>query len=1546
MKRLLCLCVFFYIATGEAATIWQEDFSSYTNAGITGQGSTNYPAAITNWTIHVGSCATLNPGSGNATDYFLAVPTSGGRMEASNIKGEAVWASAVVPITGYTNVALAVTTSENGSSTSTNKYVKLFYKLNGGAEIAFAINAFTVGNWTNALATQSNLCGSTIQVVARVNNPNASDKAIFDNVIITGDPLIVLPPGPAWSVCYNLPQQSSSGAVYPDQFRIRDALLARINELQAGQSATLATFTFSADEGAGVLINALNSALDRGALIRFIADNEASVDVQYGGTNTLRELSTRTANPLLLVIDDDAGGIMHHKFGLFDYGGSDQRVFTASWNFTLSASANQWNIAFDVRSPTLYAAYLAEAAELLAGRFHDHSNKSHVQDQTFFEMAGAWGTNVVRFAPYSDALLNGNNAETDILNLIAGAQSRIVFALNKLNRISIRDALIAAANRGVLIQGVIPKSDILPGGVSAVVYEYLINPANYSSTNTIQFLTAYATADYSAPDHGESDLVHAKMMVIDPDSDRAAVIHGSPNWTSSGLTSTFNNDENLLIIRHKEIADAFNFYFQRITGTGRFAQGNSILVEWNFEDGDVTADEGIAANTSRTVRRVPAPTATNFTSGALSVNGWDNGLNTKYWGTDFSTLQHTNIHVSSKQTSTLTGPAHFKLQYKTAPTALYQDVPDGIITVGTGWGGQLTRLRLPTACDNQTNVFLRWIASSNNAVNGAPVSSSGASRIDDLIVSGNAYNLPPVLNPVANQEVFEGQPLSFAVTASDPIDSDPFCLSATNLPTGAVFTNGLFLWNQAAPVGIYTVTFFATDKDGADSKTVAITVSRRPQLLLSEIADPAGTGGDAFRFIELHNAGTEPIDLATAQWFLCRQVNGGTTWSDVALTGTVAAAGTYLIAKNREDFFQAYGFYPQQESAGADGNGDDAYFIFRGGNHTNGLLIDAFGEPDTNGKNTIWEYTDSRAVRLDAVCQPASIWPPQEWLIILDAKTSDMTPGRHGALPVFEELPNPFVFLGDDLFLAVSAVNTVSTDVITLSSVALPPGAFFTPTTGVNQVSSPLRWSKPPEGTYRIVFSAAGANGTNSAATTITVSSHSCIAGKFYGWSGDTIFKLNNGQFWQQIASGSKTVPVVLRPDVTITNVLGQRRMFVPNVSGYVAVAPLTVTESSVTNTFTGLHNLNLYQLADGTIWKQISFENIPSSATPVTVWRWIKDGRQMLRFFDRNDVVIGTCTAEFSTPPVNPPMGSTIDGYFRGWQRQRIFALANGQFWQQTSLESSVQTLYRPAVTITHYSPADSWRMSIAGLSSDVTVQRLTNVTRTAVDGTFSGFGQRKVFRLANDTWWKQISSESSAATRNNPEILIYNDYLEMPDEGLRVAAEKLNVLQEGTITNLFTGLHYGNLYQLASGESYLQLSFENIRTDIARPPVMLWLDGTKTNLLVRDRRDAIIGSCLVVNPAHDADRDGVSNQREVIAGSDPLDAQSRFELCHPSSGRVLNWQAVEGRVYTIEWTPSLTESFQPLETGIVWPQNSWTDTVHTIETKGYYRITVRRAE
>jgi hypothetical protein len=442
--------------------------------------------------------------------------------------------------------------------------------------------------------------------------------------------------------------------------------------------------------------------------------------------------------------------------------------------------------------------------------------------------------------------------------------------------------------------------------------------------------------------------------------------------------------------------------------------------------------------------------------------------------------------------------------------------------------------------------------------------------------------------------------------------------------------------------------------------------------------------------------------------------------------------------------------------------------------------------------------------------------------------------------------------------------------------------------------------------------------------------------------------KLKNGQFWKNTGGVGAPYPGLLNPGVTVTNQFGSRRMIIDGVTGDKTVEQISIIESTVTNAFTGLHNSNIYQLADGTIWKQISFENIVSNVT-VTVWRWTESGKQMMRFVDRNHVAIGTCIVEASVLPADDTVRSEIDGYFRGWKNKRIFAFANGQFWQQTSLDSSAQTLWRPSVTVSNWLQTGNWRLSVEGITGTAPVQQITNVVRTAIAGNFYGFGRDEIFRLANGSWWKQTSIESSTSTRSNPEIFIWSeggtDYLEMPDEGRRVAAEQLNKLFETTVTNAFSGLHYGNLYRLDGAGDWMQISFENVRTNIAAPEAMLWVDGSETNLVVRDSRDVTIGTCIVVDPMIDSDHDGLSNADEITAGCDPLDEQSRFELLQ-TDRYILSWEAVEGRVYTIEWTPELTEPFQPLETSIASPQNCWTDTVHAVDSKGFYRIRVRLAE
>jgi len=99
------------------------------------------------------------------------------------------------------------------------------------------------------------------------------------------------------------------------------------------------------------------------------------------------------------------------------------------------------------------------------------------------------------------------------------------------------------------------------------------------------------------------------------------------------------------------------------------------------------------------------------------------------------------------------------------------------------------------------------------------------------------------------------------------------------------------------------------------------------------------------------------------------------------------------------------------------------------------------------------------------------------------------------------------------------------------------------------------------------------------------------------------------------------------------------------------------------------------------------------------------------------------------------------------------------------------------------------------------------------------------------------------------------------------------------------------------------------------------------------------------------DSDADGYDNSEEYIAGTNPKDASSYFKVAvadESSSGLPfsITWPSVTGRLYNVQWTPSLTTGFLPLANDIAYPQNSFTDLTHEVVNEGFYRVNVRLAE
>ena len=161
---------------------------------------------------------------------------------------------------------------------------------------------------------------------------------------------------------------------------------------------------------------------------------------------------------------------------------------------------------------------------------------------------------------------DGTNALTDVVAAIDAAEDEIYFALNKVTREGVADALIRACDRGVTVHGTIPKSDrTLPGQDSYEVYRKLRDAKNYATRNRVRLYDAYYDAARSRYDNGSRDLVHAKYMVVDPRGANPLAIHGSANWTASGLVLTASNDENVQFLPHRGIAQALAAQFAAMT---------------------------------------------------------------------------------------------------------------------------------------------------------------------------------------------------------------------------------------------------------------------------------------------------------------------------------------------------------------------------------------------------------------------------------------------------------------------------------------------------------------------------------------------------------------------------------------------------------------------------------------------------------------------------------------------------------------------------------------------------------------------------------------------------------------------------------------------------------------------------------------------------------------------------------------------------------------------------------------------------------------------
>jgi gliding motility-associated-like protein len=227
--------------------LYYQNFTNFANGDKTS-------AAANGFTIDTGTpCTTQFPcnpvspapavgffqvGNSPANPRFEATNTNGSLAAGAPNRGEVVWYSAVVDISGVASVTASLDISNLGLTLGSagDDNVQVNYKLNGGGELPFTAPAggTFANSFTTGPASVSGLSGATLQIVVRIRNDAATDKVGIDNVII---------------------KESSVGAITFDNPNLAGASPAGLTVPAAGTAPLTTTFRWTASSTFGVCPN-------------------------------------------------------------------------------------------------------------------------------------------------------------------------------------------------------------------------------------------------------------------------------------------------------------------------------------------------------------------------------------------------------------------------------------------------------------------------------------------------------------------------------------------------------------------------------------------------------------------------------------------------------------------------------------------------------------------------------------------------------------------------------------------------------------------------------------------------------------------------------------------------------------------------------------------------------------------------------------------------------------------------------------------------------------------------------------------------------------------------------------------------------------------------------------------------------------------------------------------------------------------------------------------------------------------------------------------
>jgi len=231
------------------------------------------------------------------------------------------------------------------------------------------------------------------------------------------------------------------------------------------------------------------------------------------------------------VIEDSMrGSLMHNKFGIRD----GETVWTGSYNLTDTCSHKNPNNAVQIKSPELAKIFTDEFNEMFIDRSFGITSTKHAErqivkvDDALIE---------VFFAPEDNP--NGRIGEA-----IAEATQEVCFMQFAFTADELRDLLIKRHKEGLKVRG---------------IFDRML----YRSTGPYGEFSHLTEVGIPVKIYPEEGKFHHKVFLIDPDGDSPKVVLGSTNASTNGNRS---NDENILVIHSRKVAENFKKEFESFFG--------------------------------------------------------------------------------------------------------------------------------------------------------------------------------------------------------------------------------------------------------------------------------------------------------------------------------------------------------------------------------------------------------------------------------------------------------------------------------------------------------------------------------------------------------------------------------------------------------------------------------------------------------------------------------------------------------------------------------------------------------------------------------------------------------------------------------------------------------------------------------------------------------------------------------------------------------------------------------------------------------------------